>query len=124
MNATLNSAGGKRQLRFRGDVTGSRVEELHHQQQEEQKQKAPLAQDDVPATPTATPAAGSAQQRLQSGKHGFTDWKNILLNYYYLVLRMTFTLTNFNWVSRYFIATLLLIITYTFALDLMLYLKF
>ncbi|XP_033164847.1 protein TAPT1 homolog [Drosophila mauritiana] len=67
MNSTLNSAGGKRQLRFRGDVTGSRVEELHHQQQEEHKQKAPLAQDDVAATPTATPAAGSAQQRLQSG---------------------------------------------------------
>jgi len=68
MNTSLNSAGGKRQLRFRGDMTGSRVEELHHQQ-EEIKQKAPLAQDDVAATPTATPAAGAAQQRLQSGKY-------------------------------------------------------
>jgi len=48
MNTSLNSAGGKRQLRFRGDMTGSRVEELHHQQ-EEIKQKAPLAQDDVAA---------------------------------------------------------------------------
>ncbi|XP_017040175.1 protein TAPT1 homolog [Drosophila ficusphila] len=69
MNTSLNSAGGKRQLRFRGDVTtGSRVEELHHHQEEnKQKAQAPLAQDDVAATPTATPAAGAAQQRLQSG---------------------------------------------------------
>ncbi|XP_039491245.1 protein TAPT1 homolog [Drosophila santomea] len=68
MNTTLNSAGSKRHLRFRGDVTGSRVEELHHQQ-EELKQKAPLTQDDVAATPTAPTAAtaGSAQQRLQNG---------------------------------------------------------
>ncbi|XP_016992616.2 protein TAPT1 homolog [Drosophila takahashii] len=66
MNASLNSAGGKRQLRFRGDLTGSRVEELHHQQ-EEIKHKAPLAQDDVAATPTATQGAGAAQQRLHSG---------------------------------------------------------
>ncbi|KAH8349188.1 hypothetical protein KR084_012404 [Drosophila pseudotakahashii] len=66
MNASLNSAGGKRQLRFRGDLTGSRVEELHHQQ-EEIKHKAPLAQDDVAATPTATQGTGAAQQRLQSG---------------------------------------------------------
>ncbi|XP_016950522.1 protein TAPT1 homolog [Drosophila biarmipes] len=66
MNTSLNSAAGKRQLRFRGDMTSSRVEELHHQQ-EEIKQKAPLAQDDVAAASTATPAAAAAQQRLQSG---------------------------------------------------------
>ncbi|XP_017067288.2 LOW QUALITY PROTEIN: protein TAPT1 homolog [Drosophila eugracilis] len=54
MNISLNSAGGKRQLRFRGDVTGNRVEELHHQKQEEIKQKGPFTQDDVAATPTAS----------------------------------------------------------------------
>ncbi|SPP83441.1 protein TAPT1 homolog isoform X1 [Drosophila guanche] len=69
MQNSINSGGNKRQLRFRGDVSGasSRVEELHHHQEENRQLKPkqqPLSQDDVAAATAATPAA---QQRLQSG---------------------------------------------------------
>ncbi|XP_016970485.1 protein TAPT1 homolog [Drosophila rhopaloa] len=78
MNTSLNSAGGKRQLRFRGDVTGSRVEELHHHQ-DEIKQKA-LAQDDVAATPTATQSGPT-----ETGTNTFYDFFKVEMTRGYML---------------------------------------
>ncbi|XP_017101926.2 protein TAPT1 homolog [Drosophila bipectinata] len=77
MTTSINNAGSKRQLRFRGDLsTHNRVDELHpfHQsQQEETKPKhqlppKPLGQDDVAAMPTAA-TAGAMHQRNQTDNY-------------------------------------------------------
>ncbi|XP_034130504.1 protein TAPT1 homolog isoform X2 [Drosophila guanche] len=91
MQNSINSGGNKRQLRFRGDVSGasSRVEELHHHQEENRQLKPkqqPLSQDDVAAATAATPAA---QQRLQSptetGANTFLDFFKVEMTRGYML---------------------------------------